>query len=71
MRDVAIEEESLDGKHLVVMCDLSSHHKKIPTHALIDCGATGYAFIDQAFALHHKLPLHPLKTPRILEVIDR
>jgi predicted aspartyl protease len=70
IRDAAIEEGSMDGKHLVVTCDLSFKHKKIPTHALIDCGATGYAFVDQAFATHYKLPLRPLTTPRVLEVID-
>jgi predicted aspartyl protease len=70
IRDAAIEEGSMDGKHLVMMCNLSYKNKKIATHALIDCGVTGYAFVDQAFATHHKLPLHPLTTPRVLEVID-
>jgi predicted aspartyl protease len=70
IRDAAIEEGSMDGKHLVMTCDLSFKNKKIPTHALIDCGATGYAFVDQSFAMHHKLPLRPLTTPRVLEVID-
>jgi predicted aspartyl protease len=60
----------MDGNHLVVTCTLSLDSKEIPTHALIDCGATGYALIDQDFANHHHLPLHPLKTPHTLEVID-
>jgi predicted aspartyl protease len=60
----------MDGNHLVVMCTISLDSKEISTHALIDCGATSYAFIDQDFANHHHLPLHPLKTPRTLEVID-
>jgi predicted aspartyl protease len=60
----------MDGNHLVVMCTLSFDSKEIPTHALIDCGATGYPFIDQDFANHHHLPLRPLETPRALEVID-
>jgi hypothetical protein len=71
IRDAAIEEGSMDGKHLIMICDLSFNYKKIPTHALINCGVTGYAFIDQAFAMHHKLPLCPLTTPRVLKVIDR
>jgi predicted aspartyl protease len=71
IRDTAIEEGSMDGKYLVVTCDLSFNHKKIPTYSLIDCGVTGYVFIDQTFATHHKLPLHPLTTPKVLEVIDR
>jgi predicted aspartyl protease len=60
----------MDGNHLIVMCTLSLDLKEIPTHALIDCGATGYTCIDQDFANHHHLPLCPLKTPHTLEVID-
>jgi hypothetical protein len=70
IRDVAIEEGSMDGKHLIVAYTLSLNGKEIPTHTLIDCGATVYAFIDQDFAHHHELPLCPLKTPHALEVID-
>jgi predicted aspartyl protease len=60
----------MDGNHLVVMCTLSLDLKDIPTYALIDCGATSYAFIDQDFANHHHLPLYLLKTPHTLEVIN-
>jgi predicted aspartyl protease len=70
VKDVAIKEGSMDGKHLVVTCTLSLNGKDIPTHTLIDCGAMGYAFIDQDFANHHELPLRLLKTPHALEVID-
>jgi predicted aspartyl protease len=70
VKDTAIEEGSMDGNHLVVTCTLSLNHKEIRTHALIDCGATGYAFIDQDFANRHQLSPRPLKTPRALEVID-
>jgi hypothetical protein len=70
IRDTAIEEGSIDGKYLIMTCDLSFNYKKIPTHALIDCGVTGYACIDQTFTTHYKLPLRPLTTPRVLEVID-
>jgi predicted aspartyl protease len=70
VKDVAIEEGSIDGKHLIVTCTLSLNSKEIPTHTLIDCGATGYTFIDQDFANHHELPLCPLKIPHVLEVID-
>jgi predicted aspartyl protease len=59
----------MDGNHLIVMCTLSLNSKEIPTYALIDCGATSYAFINQDFASHHYLPLYPLKTPHTLEVI--
>jgi len=60
----------MDGKHLVITCLLSDNHNRIKTHALIDCGATGYAFIDETFAHHHNFPLFPMKNPRVLEVID-
>ena len=54
----------------MVLCKLSFGNKTIATHALIDCGATGIAFIDEDFACHHQLPLTPLQYPRSLEVID-
>jgi hypothetical protein len=68
--DIAIKEGSMDGNHLIMTCTLFLDSKAIPTHALIDCGATGYVFIDQDFANHYHLPLCPLKTPCALEVID-
>jgi predicted aspartyl protease len=70
VKDAAIEEGSIDGNHLIVTYTLSLNNKEIPTHALIDCGATGYAFIDQDFTDHHQLSPRPLKTPYTLEVID-
>jgi hypothetical protein len=70
IRDATIEEGSMDSKYLIITCDLSFKNKKIPTHALIDCRVTGYAFVDQSFATHHKLPLRPLTTPQVLKVID-
>jgi predicted aspartyl protease len=70
VKDAAIEEGSMDGNHLIMMCTLSLNNKEIPTHSLIDCGATGYRFIDQDFADHHQLSPCPLKTPHALEVID-
>jgi predicted aspartyl protease len=70
VKDAAIEEGSIDGNHLIMTCTLSLNHKEISTHALIDCGATGYAFIDQDVANRHQLLPCPLKTPHALEVID-
>jgi hypothetical protein len=60
----------MDGNYLISMCTLSLDSKEIPTHTLITCRATSYAFIDQDFANHHHLPLYLLKTPCALEVID-
>jgi len=53
-----------------VLCKVSFGNKTVATHALIDCRATGIAFVDEDFARHHKLPLTPLQYPRSLEVID-
>ena len=55
---------------MVVTCILEDSNFQLPTHSLVDCGATGYAFIDEDFARHNNLPLYRLKTPRSLEVID-
>jgi predicted aspartyl protease len=63
VKDVAIEEGSMDGNDLIVIYTICLNTKEVPTHALIDCGAKGYIFIDQDFANHHKLHLCPLKTP--------
>jgi transposase InsO family protein len=60
----------MDGNHLVVTCSLSDSDNKIQTHALIDCGATGFAFIDEEFARQHHFPQYALRVPRALEVID-
>jgi hypothetical protein len=63
-------EGSMEGKHLVITCSLAVKKKVILTHALIDCGATGIAFIDQDFACHHQIPLQELKKKKEVEVID-
>jgi len=60
----------MEGKHLVVLSKISFGNRTVATHALIDCGATGIAFIDEDFAHHYQLPLTPLQYPRSLEVID-
>ena len=70
MSSLSVSEIVKEGRHLVVLCKLSFGNKTIATHALIDCGATGNAFIDKDFALHHQLPLTPLQYPSSLEVID-
>jgi hypothetical protein len=67
---VNVLEESMEGKHLVITCSLTIRDYVIHTHALIDCGATGIAFMDQDFAHHHEVPLKELKEKRQVEVID-
>ena len=63
-----VDESQLDGNHFVVPCSLGDSPAQTP--ALIDCGATGYSFVDEDFACRHHLPLTPLRKPRSLEVID-
>jgi len=62
-----VQEEDL---HMVVSCSLSFNINVVATHALLDCGATGFAFMDETFTQTHQLPCFRLKQPRILEVID-
>ena len=63
--DMGLGEGSMEGDHLVVACQLACDSPTvIPTHALVDNGATGYAFIDKDFARHHQLPLTPLRNAR-------
>ena len=71
LSDRPVEEEHLEGEHLVVACQLSRDSSNvIPCFTLLDDSATGFAFLDEAFAHRHKFPLIPLKKPRDLEVID-
>jgi hypothetical protein len=67
---VQVFEGSMQGKHLVITCSLTVNNQEIPMHALIDCGATGIAFMDQDFAGHHQIPLQELKETKEVEVID-
>ena len=64
------EEESLDENHIVISTQIQDESSLISTPALVDCGATGFAFIDEEFARGHNFPLFKLKKPRCLEVID-
>ncbi|KAH0610200.1 uncharacterized protein H6S33_011727 [Morchella sextelata] len=61
----------MDGNQLVVTCSISQDKNSfIPTYALIDTGASGYAFIDESFVRHNNLIMTPLKMPRHIDVID-
>jgi len=67
---ISIDERQLIGEHLVLQCQIETPHRTISTYALVDSGATGYAFIDSDFARKNKIPLSPLKTNHTLEVVD-
>ena len=64
------KEESLDENHIVISTQIQDESSLISTYALVDCGAIGFAFIDEEFACGHNFPLFKLKKPRCLEVID-
>ena len=66
----AVKEESLDENHIVIFTQIQDESSLLYTHALIDCGATGFAFIDEEFARDHNFLLFKLKKPCCLEVID-
>ena len=63
-------ENGIEDNHLVLACDIIDNQNVIRSHALIDSGATGYAFMDKDFARCHHLPLYSLKDPIALAVID-
>ena len=65
-----IKEELLDENHIVISTQSQDESSLISTHTLVDCGATGFAFIDEEFVHDHNFPLFKLKKPRCLEVID-
>lgn len=67
---VSLIEDKLDGDHFVTSCKLVTNERNIQTHALIDTGCSGFAFIDEKFARHNNFPFHPLTVPRTLKVID-
>ena len=70
LTEVELTEDQLDGKHIVVSYSLSFGDIRVHTYTLIDCGATGYSFIDEDFARQHRITKFQLKKPRIVEVID-
>ena len=55
---------------MVVSCILRQAQSRVPALALIDSGASAYAFMDKSFAQQHHLPLHPLTHPRRLRGFD-
>ena len=67
----SVLEQEMDGNQLIVVCSISQNKKSIvPTHALIDTGASGYAFIDEDFVRRHELKMKNLRTEREIDVID-
>jgi hypothetical protein len=52
------------------MCTLHNQENMIKFHALIDYSTTSYTFIDEDHTCYHHLPLHLLKLPSNLTVIN-
>ena len=55
---------------MVLLCTLSNGKDTINMYSMVDCGASGKAFIDLSFAQFHKILLHPLTQPRTVTVVD-
>jgi len=51
---VEVSEGSMERKHSVITCTLTVNNQEMPTHALIECAATGVASVAQHFARHHQ-----------------
>jgi hypothetical protein len=65
-----VDQNKMDGNHLIVTCTLHDQGNVIKSHTIIACGTTSSVFIDEDYARCHHLPLHLLKSPRNLTVID-
>ena len=63
-------DPSFRDRHMVVTCKLRLAQFRISTQCLIDTGASGYAFMDQNFALQNNLVLHRLRHPRVIRAFD-
>jgi hypothetical protein len=67
---VDVLERSTEETHLVITCTLTVPDQVIPTHALIDCRATGISFMDQDFPGNHQIPLEEFKNKIQVEAIN-
>jgi hypothetical protein len=64
------QENEIDGNYLVVLYTLSYHNIKIDSHALVDCGCTGFTFMNEAFTCQHNHPRYEVKNPKTVKVIN-
>lgn len=60
----------MEENHMVVTYTININSTRIKTIALLGMCASGYAFINENFALQLNTLLHPLKILLILDVID-
>ncbi|KAH0606111.1 uncharacterized protein H6S33_003772, partial [Morchella sextelata] len=67
----AVSEDKMSEDSFVVTCSVSQNPDSfIPTYALIDTEASGYAFIDESFVRHNNLAMTPLRKSRQVDVMD-
>jgi hypothetical protein len=64
-----VDQNEMDGNHLIVTCTLHDQGNVMKSHALIDCGMTCYVFIDENYVCYWYLLLHLLNLPRNLTII--
>jgi len=55
---------------MTISCTIRQAQQRIPAISLFDIGASGYAFIDNSFALQNKIPLRPLPSVLTLTGFD-
>ena len=55
---------------MVAKCKIAKRNSLIQSHALIDSGCFGFAFLDETFARRYNLKFYPLKIPRTIKLID-
>lgn len=60
----------MDWNYLLISCRLQFKNVSIRTFALLDTGATGFAFADKDFASVHSLPLQLRTDSRGMKGID-
>ena len=61
----------MNSRNLVLRCTIDRPNRTlIQCPALVDSGATGYAFINRQFAQNHEFSLVPLPFPRDLSCVD-
>ena len=61
----------MESKHFILKCSLKIKDKLVQTHILIDCRATGIAFVNKDFVHHQGLKEKELNVTRKLKVIDK
>lgn len=71
VKDMTLDEKRLDEQHLVVESSLLDQETTICPHALVDCWASMFAFVDENLFRQHNFLLFKLKILHFLEVIER